>query len=568
MDGLKINMLEQEASSLFKDVKSALSDSQEEAIKKKAYDIPDKLFDENKKVNVVFVGQYSAGKSSIISALTGKKLRIGGGITTDEVTSFEYNGLLVTDTPGVHSQNRPDHDQITYDAIAKADLLVFVVTNEPLGAFMGEHLKKLLFEKQKAGETMIVVNKMMDAERGNVPEQQKIYIEGNLSPIIAPYSADDFYISFIDTNAYNEYLESHDEDDLIDSGFVAFKENLNRFIQSKNLIGRCSTSLFEVERILENVLATFSTGDDCVDGSIHILNQKRRTLEDAKITITDKASSIVGKKVSEIDGWGDQIANNLKSSDSESAVNKLLKEKYDSVNSTNEALTSEISDMLTAEVGALQKKFDGLENTQFAKDLEYAIKQKVGNIEMSESTHAVLQKTSTYAGEIGKWLSKQCTGANAAGQSIFKLGAYSGANAHKIVLNVGHFLGHKFKPWEAVKWTRGLGVAGKALGVAGAGLGIVLQIVNDKQNANAEKSLREARGEIRQCFNDVGNVIELKYDQATKMWIAENIDPSIREIDDQICEINTLVQSKNDEYDRFAVLLSRTRNLIAEVQKQ
>jgi len=566
MDELKINKLELEASALFKDVKSALSQSQDGTLQKKANDIPDKLFDDSKKINVVFVGQYSAGKSSIISALTGKNLKIGGGITTDEVTSFEYNGLLVTDTPGVHSQNRPDHDQITYEEIAKADLLVFVVTNEPLGAFMGEHLKKLLFEKQKAGETMIVVNKMMDAERGNVPEQQKIYIEGNLAPIIAPYSAEDFYTSFIDTNAYNEYIESQDEDDLEDSGFVTFKENLNRFIQDKNLMGRCSTSLFEVERTLENALATFKTGDDCVDGSIHLLNQKRRTLEDAKIAISEKASSIVGKKVSEIDGWGDQIANNLKSSDNESTVNALLQEKYNGVIDASENLVGEISNMLTTEVGSLQKKFDGLSNTQFAKDLQHAIQQKVGNIQISQSTHSALQKTGTYAGEIGTWLSKQCTGANAAGQSIFKLGAYSGANAHKIVLDVGHLLGHKFKPWEAVKWTRGLGVAGKALGVAGAGLGLVLQIVNDKQNAEAERSLREARGEIRQCFNDVGNAIEMKYDEATKMWVAENIDPSIAEIDEQICEINNLVQSKNEEYDTYSALLARTREIIKEIQ--
>lgn len=566
MEELKISQIEKKASQLFKDCLAAFAASADENIRKKTVDLPTKLINDDRAINVVFVGQYSAGKSSLISALTGKSLKIGGGITTDKVSSFEYNGLTITDTPGVHTQNRPDHDAITYEAISKADLIVFVMTNEPIGDFMGGHLRNLIFDKSKGREMMIVVNKMMDSESGNVPKQRKIYIDENLNPQIAPYNAEDFYTSFVDVNAYNEFLSSGDALDLEDSGFEHFKANLNRFVEDKKLIGRCTTSLFELESALENAVDSVKIGDECVDGSIHILNQKRRKIEDAKLAILEKSALAVSKKGIEIQRWGEEIANNLKSSDKEQEVNLMLQDKYHEVEKSSEVLKGEIETILKNEVGSLQESLKELDNTQFAKDIKTSIQNKLKNTEISSSTFNALSKAGSYSSQLGTWLSNQCAGQNAATQSIFKLGAYSGSKGHDVVLTVGHLFGHKFKPWEAVKWTRGIGVAGKCLGVAGAGIGLVLQVVNDKNTQKVEDGLRNARGEIRQCFNDVGNVIEMTYDESTKTWIAENIEPSISEIDEQIQEINSMIQSKNEEYDRYSSLLRRTRALISEIQ--
>ena len=566
MDELKVISLQAKAAGIFEEIKKAFLSSADESISSLAERVPSQLIDKEKLINIVFVGQYSAGKSTILSRLTGQNLKIGGGVTTDEVASFEYKGMFVSDTPGVHSQNRPDHDAITYDAIAKADLLVFVVTNEPIGEFMGEHLRHLLMDMGKAKETMIVVNKMMDSVGGNTPEQQAIYIEKNLNPIIAPYTAEDFYTSFIDMDAYDEYLSSGDEDFLTDSGFESFKNNLDRFIHDRNLIGKCSTSLYEVEHMLENVIDSHKIGDFCVDGCIHQLNVRRRELEETRIRILEKTKAIVSNDTNQIEYWGDEIAGQLKSSDKQEEVNARLAEKYKSVTEVSDKLVPKIEKMLSAEVGALNKSLDGLQDTQFARDLQEAIQKKIQEKELDPKTNDGLQKTSQYAGEIGNWLSKQATGANAAAnQSIAKLAQYSGSNAHSIVLNVGHLFGHKFVPWEAVKWARGIGVAGKCLGVVGAGLGIILQISNDRQNAKAEANLAIARGEIRSCFKDVSNAIEMKYDEATGIWVKENIDPCIEEIDRELAEIQDIIKAKNDEYNHYLTLLGEVRTLIAEI---
>lgn len=68
---------------------------------------------------VAFVGQYSAGKSTIISALTGRwDIHIDADIATDTTASYDWNGIKLIDTPGLFT-DRPKHDEITYEAIDK-----------------------------------------------------------------------------------------------------------------------------------------------------------------------------------------------------------------------------------------------------------------------------------------------------------------------------------------------------------------------------------------------------------------------------------------------------------------
>jgi ribosome biogenesis GTPase A len=68
-------------------------------------------------LSVAFVGQYSAGKSTIISALTGKRdIKIDADIATDKTTNYDWNSIKLTDTPGLFT-DRQDHDEVTYKAI-------------------------------------------------------------------------------------------------------------------------------------------------------------------------------------------------------------------------------------------------------------------------------------------------------------------------------------------------------------------------------------------------------------------------------------------------------------------
>ena len=561
-----------EAQELFKEIKDVLHNSENPEMKSKASQIPSSLYSDNKKINVVFAGQYSAGKSSLLSILTGKKLAVGGGITTAECQSFDWQGVHVTDTPGIHTQNRPDHDEITYKEISKADLIVFVLTSEGFSSHLAEHFRKLINEKGKGHEMMLVVNKMDRTAGGNTPEQQNVLIKKDIEPVIAPYSVDDMYTTFICSNwymqAFTPKYEKYQEKLIGKSGMQNLIDNLNRFISDKGLLGSMTTSLYETEKILTDIVSSMKTGDVIVDGTIHMLNEKRRILEESKSRIKEKVSMAVRDNSYKVQSWGNEIANKLTSTQKQDETNKMLAEKQAAVDLSTEALTAEVEKILNLEAKSLQKKVEDLSQTEFARDLQTAMENRIKSLNISDNTRRNMEKASSYMKDIGTRIASMSVGRNAGNgfYSIFKTSTYSGSKLHDAVLTIGHFFGHKFEPWQAVRWTKNIANGSRVLSVVGSVLSVGLQIYNDKQEDKMEAQLAEGRNEIRSCFRDASNVIELEYDKATDTWIEKNINPHIKQIDHDIEEINKNIDTTNEHYVKLSNLLQRVRKLISNIQ--
>ena len=200
-------------------------------------EIPVELYAKDSKIKIVFVGQYSAGKSTILKMLTGKRdIAVGAGITTQISSVYEWKNMEVVDTPGIATGIRVDHDKIAYEAIVKADLLVFVITNELFTPMIFENFKKLAYDLEvdgsnikygKANEMILVVNKM---ERiGNTSDKQKMLREELYRSGVPQNIA----IGFVDAQSY---VDSWNEDDqevkeeLVESsGHINFINLLNSF---------------------------------------------------------------------------------------------------------------------------------------------------------------------------------------------------------------------------------------------------------------------------------------------------------------------------------------------------
>ncbi|GEA29050.1 GTPase Era [Microcystis aeruginosa NIES-4325] len=153
-----------------------------------------KLIRENLMLQIAFIGQYSAGKSTIISALTGyKSIKIGSDITTDKATSYVWQGIKLVDTPGIGTERR-DHDEVTYEAIKQADLLIFCTTHMLLDDHIVEHFKNLAYEKQYAHKMMLVFNKL-SAEAGDDDQKIENY-RSSIAQALHHHSLNDFPIFF------------------------------------------------------------------------------------------------------------------------------------------------------------------------------------------------------------------------------------------------------------------------------------------------------------------------------------------------------------------------------------
>lgn len=203
------------------------------------------------------------------------------------------------------------------------------------------------------------------------------------------------------------------------------------------------------------------------------------------------------------------------------------------------------------------------------QDLIESIRKRF-NIHINEKTAQNIEKIAGYGKDAGSWLSKMATGPNAQNgfSQIFRLGNFSGSNMHKIVLDVGHFFGHKFVPWEAVKWAKNIGLAGKAIGCLGAVVGVGLQIFNDKQEDKAEKQLLEARSSIRTYYYNIADTINMKFDEQMQCYVEENIDKQISQLNTIQQQIESDIQLKNKEREKYCNLKNKALSLINELHEQ
>jgi small GTP-binding protein len=164
---------------------------------------------------LVIVGEFNAGKSSIINALFGEKLRTEGPIPVDDVISVLRHGeeasqrrvsdfvieqfypvdflrnITLVDTPGTNSIVQR-HQEITEDYIPRADLVLFVTSiDRPLS----ESERRFLEYIREWGKKVVFVLNKIDTKSDEEVAQVVDYLKTNLraifgfDPVIYPVSA-------------------------------------------------------------------------------------------------------------------------------------------------------------------------------------------------------------------------------------------------------------------------------------------------------------------------------------------------------------------------------------------
>ena len=256
MPRLETHHWAEETERVLQEAREALLASRESEVQSIGRNLPDS--DSKDAISLAFAGQYSGGKSTIISALTGRDdIAIGAGITTDQTSEFDWNGVTVIDTPGIHTSRRPDHDEMTYRSISQSDLLVFVITNELFDNHVADHFRKLAIDLEKGYETILVVNKMGRAAAGNTPAAREVISEDLRWPL-APFTPEDLRITFTDAASVLEARAETDAeiaDILTEQANVGeLIANLNDLIRHKGLQARHTTKLYAVDQALQEAM--------------------------------------------------------------------------------------------------------------------------------------------------------------------------------------------------------------------------------------------------------------------------------------------------------------------------
>lgn len=519
----------------------------------------------DKRISIVFAGQYSAGKSTILKALTGiKSIETGIGITTQNAKEYDWNGLLVVDTPGIHTVLRPDHDEISYKAITNSDLLVYVVTQELFDDYIGSNFRDLLFAKDKAGEMVLVVNKM--ASIGNTRENQIIKLD-DLRKVTDPLLPEQLRTVFIDAESY---IDSKDEDDeeistelLERSNFTSLVSTINEFVSEKGMSAQITTGLYKLFDYLQTKIDQYqqSTGDEDIDALEEHLLQERAIVLTSLWRLESAVKPIIACSSAKIRDRGREVANNIYGYKSEDEANQALTEAYNDVDTISTECVEQITGKIQELVSECQIQLDDFYNSDFSKELRYKLENKQD--EKNPLVDKLLRSDMLSKG--GQTIVNSTLGTNAAATG---LRAFSGSNMHKIVLKVGHFFKHSFKPWEAIKWVKGINVAGKVLGVFGVVLSVGMQVKDDADRDKKEIEQREGRERIRAVFNNVANEVENQFTKALSDLIRENYQTKIDSIDTQVTEIRRLKIDKSEVYQHLVMLQDECRELISQIHQE
>ncbi|MCY4287485.1 MAG: 50S ribosome-binding GTPase [Aestuariivita sp.] len=576
-----------QASSLRSRLINILGKSDDEKVRALVADVP--ALQETKAIlTVAFVGQYNAGKSTIISALTGQEdVPIDADVCTDKVTAYDWNDICLLDTPGIHAGNQ-DHDDDTYQTIDRAHLLVFVITSELFDDVIGRHFRALMFDRKKADETLLVVNKM-----GQSPGSDEI-MRPDLEEVTKPFFLEDFRTTFIDALSFIEAQNETDPADrtqLLEIGaFDDFVAALNSFVDDRGLMGKISTPLFGIRTVASEGRALLAVDRPEDRAALELLYRKRGAYNSSRTRLRDSLKGLVAAATSDIVLYGDEVAESIKPKAKEASLNDHHEKNQHRAGKRWSQLEEEVSAVVERELNDLHRQLEALENSPLARKLtdfqsntaqtgsaqscddeaqkqglkfERQVPTQVESSKLPSNVNKISKVGNTIAKSVTSW-----TTGTAKGAKIGSAKAASGSNAHKTILLVGKYFGVKFKPWGAVNVAKTMGNAARVMGVAAAVLAVVGQVTEDIQQEKDRKQISELRDCIRVNYRKSARTCEEDFWSRLDKFDEEVYGKEIASLDETVSQFIGQRTARTSTEDALRTLEAEVGRVIDAIHSQ
>ncbi|MCQ2352435.1 MAG: 50S ribosome-binding GTPase [Victivallaceae bacterium] len=469
------------------------------SIRKMEEELQKKEADEQLKIAVC--GQYSAGKSTLVKALThDNAIAIGQDVTTDHVQCYEWEGMSIADTPGIYA-GREEHDALSLDYIQKADLLIYMVTIQGFTREIGANFKKLVLGKY-GDKTMLVMNK-----RNQEPaENESNWVKDTTDFLGDPDLMKKFYFSIVDIEDYLLGQNENLPELIVESHFNDFLEKLNIFTKERGLIGRVVSRINIVDAVLSMYIEDFSHSPEKDIFTTRQINAVQRAITEVNRVVSEE-SRMMRQEVKE-------LKHRLVGLLTDETLNEF-KPAYDNAQLELEKIMdpSRIADKIQGIIEELENDMQDIEQDALNYDARMSnFAQRYPNIDIGNAVD----------------LSSFKTGLSGVSQA---LGGITKDGLKEFV----HFFGGKFKPWGATKCMKCLKFVGPVVAIIGTVIDIV-QFAKDEQH---QRDLENARQEIFNSFNEIENGIE------TQMEEVKNAEGSIGTI---LCDLkNQLVEREHQQ---------------------
>lgn len=468
------------------------------------------LANDREKLRLAFVGQYSSGKSTIISALTGRTdIKIDANVATDKVSEYEWNNIILMDTPGILAGKVESHDEDTKNALKECDLIFYVLTSQLFDDVVFNNFIDLAYNQHFADKMFIVINKM-NMESGEFNQLSNTYMQ-SLDKIFNErgYNVHDFPIAFIDATDYLEGQNDSDEEFIQLSNFEHFIDMLNAFVANKGVIKKqFDTPIRVLQSYLKNIVV--STIDKTLSDFYtqfemklsHSLNEVKRDVNNVLATFDSSAMAEVIRLSNDI-GYIEETnwKNKQKKLDSK-LVHIISETSSDIENTINQNYDRLLSDMNEFSAkDSLVKYYDTLETKISSPNISIEEKK---NLTMQRNCLSLLKKGGVKISGMAPGVDKFFGGISQA----------SGSKLHEAVLNIGHFFGKSFKPWEGVRWAANIAKVAKfGVPVITAGIDIWMQLREDSKETQRLNQIKESKEQFVTTYQIEINKIKSQFEK-------------------------------------------------------
>ncbi|MEM7553194.1 MAG: GTPase [Cyanobacteria bacterium P01_A01_bin.84] len=503
-------------------------------------------------LTVAFVGQYSTGKSTIISALTGKRnIRIGADITTDTTANYDWNGIKLIDTPGLFT-DRQDHDEITYDAIRQSDLLVFNLTYMLFDSITAENFKKLAYELGYRWKMMLVVNKMADGA-GEEEELIANYSK-SLAVALEPYSLDDFPVCFIDAKDYCEGVDEEDDFLMEVSRFQTFTDELNTFVKNRGSLAKFDTPIRIALGYVNETQLTLIRDNNKDAVYLELLHRLSRKVNQERDRLGTTVKSIALRISVAIAHEGMILADKVGMEDIEplgkeveSEIEELCKkaglEMEEAVRTAIDSLQEEIKEVIESDLAeAFIRRLEVNEKffSNSTKNINSEnINSEVDLEQLRQQVHSFKKLGDLFSQGLSNLAIKP--GVNQT-QGILSAGNVAGSHLHQGIYGIGKLIGVNFKPYGAVNIAKGIGNFAKFLGPIIAVGALVVDIHTQAEEEKRDREIADVKKKITSDFIAMGKDLE------------SQMEAQLREVENEIYTKteNQIAQERQKEENAIA----------------
>jgi len=500
------------------------------------------------KLCITFVGQYSAGKSTIISALTGdENIKIDSDISTDSTTKYPWRDVLLVDTPGLYTHH-PEHDAVTEEAIKQADILVYCLTYSLFDNLLLKDFQRLAYERGYASKMFLVINKM-DGEFGLYEELVGNY-KKSLAKDLGEGKLEKFSLNFV----VAQWQRDSDPAVREESHFNDFILHLNNFI---NTNGQMVKILGSANIFIDNIQQGIIENNDSENKEFfQIIDRIEREFKKQERECDSFFLSLVDDLHSKIINAGYQFINLKPEAQAEADENckkiELQMEQYcalalksleDKFTSIQEALNNALLEIAESELVSNFYASEKLRIKRVEHDGVFSA-NNTSNIEMLNSFLPTIKGGAVQ-------VANAAVGAKAGGAGMFLTSSgASGSALHQTVLSAGHFFGYSFKPWQAVNIAKNIGNFAKILGPLAIAFSIGMEVYDSYKEKQQAKKEQESRRKALSTFSEQANSVVDQFRKQYADYKGQTIDKNLKKIkitrDQRTEQINLTDKTANE----------------------